>query len=109
MDYQVKIVEKVFPEIYIVDPSDSIIMQWINLPTKRGLIELNLPLADEPNLGTWNIKLKENEYEKTFLSTLFEVKKYVLPKFQVTLDHFEKISIEDKSFNVTVCAKYLFR
>ena len=105
---ELKTVDKIYPEIYIFDPSHSRVMQWLDVKTKQGLIQLKIPLSDEPNLGVWNIKLKEFQNHKSFLSTSFEVKKYVLPKFEVTLEHFPTISIDDYSFNVTVCAKYLF-
>ena len=105
MNYEVKTVEKVLPEVHIVDPSDSRIMQWLNVSTRRGLIELNLPLSDEPNLGIWNINWKENENDNSFLKASFEVKKYVLPKFELILDHHKAVSHDDKILNVTVCAK----
>jgi hypothetical protein len=31
-----------------------------------------------------------------------------LPKFEVTLDHFDKIRIDETKLNVTVCARYTY-
>ena len=104
LDYDVRIVEKLFKQIYIEDPSNSRIAQWTDSKTKQGLLDLEMLLSDEPNLGIWTIKVEDDS--KSTISVSFEVKKYVLPKFEVTLDHFRRISIEDKTFNVSVCAKY---
>lgn len=62
-----------------------------------------MPLSEEPNLGHWTIFASENIDQTT--SITFEVKKYVLPKFEVTIDHFDKIRVDEPKFNVTVCAK----
>ncbi len=67
-------------------------------------------LSDEPNLGMWKIFIIENN-DSTINSNVdgqsisFEVKKYALPKFEVNLNHLNKIRIDEKQISVTVCAK----
>ena len=66
-----------------------------------------MPLSEEPNLGIWTIRSVENNKDK--IETVnFEVKKYVLPKFEVTLDHYNKLKFDEKTLNITVCAKYTY-
>ena len=103
MDLNLKPVEKEFKEIYIQDASTSRINQWLNVKSS-GLIELEMPLSEEPNLGIWKIIVIENDSNDPN-QIEFEVKKYVLPKFEVTMNHYEKIQLDEKSVNVTVCAK----
>ena len=52
----------------------------------------------------WKIVVKENQ-NKSIIDAAFEVKKYILSKFEVTLDHFKKVRIDEEKINVTVCAK----
>lgn len=66
-----------------------------------------MPLSEEPNLGIWTIRAIENNKEKIEMVN-FEVKKYVLPKFEVSLDHYNKIRIDEKTLNITLCAKYTY-
>jgi hypothetical protein len=75
------------------------------LYSKNGLISLETPLSEEPNLGKWTIEAHDKS--KQFVVVDFQVKKYVLPKFEVYLDHKKSIVASDEKMNVSVCAKYV--
>jgi hypothetical protein len=59
-----------------------------------------MPLSDEPNLGTWHVEIDDEKQ-----NAKFEVKKYVLPKFQVQIMSKNKVFVEEKNVDVQVCAK----
>ena len=46
-----------------------------------GLISLDLPISEEPNLGNWKISVNEFLEQDPVAVATFEVKKYVLPIF----------------------------
>ena len=64
-----------------------------------------MPLSEEPNLGKWTIEIRENEEVDDGLKVNFDVKKYVLPKFEVTLNHKKTLRPSDKHVKVDVCGK----
>jgi hypothetical protein len=55
----------------------------------------------------WIEIVKEHEKTSSYRAS-FEVKKYVLPKFEVLLNHKKALSPKDKNITVVVCAKYIF-
>ncbi len=74
-----------------------------------GLLDLEMPLSDEPNLGLWTVSIVENDASSSWSEiTNFEVRKYVLPKFEVSIDHFKKIRFDEAKMNVTVCGQYSY-
>lgn len=67
------------------------------------MLDFELVISEEPNLGIWKVELIE--IDDSILTTKFEIKKYVLPKFEVTLNHPNTIWASTKTIDVTVCAK----
>lgn len=43
-------------KVYVQNPSGLRVMQWTGLQTSRGFLSLDLPISEEPTLGTWKIK-----------------------------------------------------
>lgn len=72
----------------------------------KGLIDLEMPISPEPNLGNWKVQLVENDGKS--VKADFEVKKYVLPKFEVSIQHPTKIWAASIDLVVKICATYLF-
>ncbi len=64
-----------------------------------------MPLSEEPNLGKWKIQVMQTNNPQDNIVAEFEVKKYVLPKFEVKLNHKAKIPSTDKKLDVHVCGK----
>ena len=54
--------------VRVEDPSGARVMQWSNQTSTRGLVSLTFPLATEPTLGVWKLKvsLLGSEQEQTF-------------------------------------------
>lgn len=67
-----------------------------------------MPLSDEPNMGTWVITVTESGDEENVQRANFIVKKYVLPKFEATIDHHKKIRFDEKNIQVNVCGMYSY-
>ncbi|XP_074651835.1 murinoglobulin-1-like isoform X2 [Tubulanus polymorphus] len=92
-------------EVYVKDSLDNRVAQWRNAKTENGLGDFELPLSDEPILGTWSIHLKSGTISE---SHQFEVREYVLPKFQVDVNGPPYFYVVDKTVKVQVCAKYTY-
>ncbi|ESP05271.1 hypothetical protein LOTGIDRAFT_227923 [Lottia gigantea] len=95
----------IFSKIYIKDPDNVIMKQWLNESSPSGLISLEFGISKEPVLGMWSI---ESELEGQIKKTPFEIKEYVLPKFEVTLSVPNYITIESETINGEVCAIYTY-
>ncbi|MFA4836048.1 MAG: alpha-2-macroglobulin family protein [Dehalococcoidia bacterium] len=70
-----------------------------------GTATLDLPLSDEPNLGTWKINASVGE-SKTQLDV--RVEKYVLPKYEVKVDLPKEWFLASDPIKGTVNAEYSF-
>ena len=113
--------------VFITDPSGSRVSQWLDVANKNGnilyifrdqeglkfdffviagLASLELPLSEEPNLGKWTIHISADDGDaENEIKANFEVKKYVLPKFEVAINHKKKLKSTDKHVDVKVCGK----
>ncbi|XP_064089812.1 alpha-1-inhibitor 3-like [Macrobrachium nipponense] len=101
-----KISTEDYREIYVTTPSNNRIAQWLDVDNSKGLVHLEFQLADEPEEGVYNIRLGNVNGVET--ATTFEVKEYVLPRFEVTVKPPKYVLVTDSSFTFTACAKYTF-
>jgi uncharacterized protein YfaS (alpha-2-macroglobulin family) len=104
IDSDLKPQKTVLKQVFIIDPSGSRVNQWLDVDSKMGLVNLEMPMSKEPNMGKWTILGKASDDSKE-LKAYFEVRKYVLPKFELTIGHKNKIIASEKSINVTLCSK----
>ncbi|EDV25555.1 uncharacterized protein TRIADDRAFT_55768 [Trichoplax adhaerens] len=74
-------------------------------PGQTSILTKDYPLADEPPLGKWTLRIvtKDDKAEKSF-----EIKEYVLPRFntKVTLPSFG-LNTDDK-LTISISAKYTY-
>ncbi len=105
IDYQLNPLDKIYQEIYVQDASGTRVFQWLNEQSKSGLVSLELPITEEPNYGKWKITVNEVFKKDSVSTAYFEVKKYVLPKFELQLNTPPHVLINDKEFVITACAK----
>ncbi|NWQ67152.1 A2ML1 protein, partial [Neopipo cinnamomea] len=89
------------PLVFLEDPSGNRIAQWREVSPRQGIVDLSLPLAAEPALGTYTIHVEGNTHS-------FSVEEYVLPKFEVTIDLPNVVLEKDKKFQMEICGRYTY-
>lgn len=92
-------------DVKIYDSKQNLVKQWTNQSTYRGLLTLDFPLSEEPNLGDWKIKVtaRGQDTEKTI-----SVAEYVLPTFSVDLQIPEHTTYDKSKITATVKATYTY-
>ncbi|XP_072498722.1 CD109 antigen isoform X2 [Notamacropus eugenii] len=96
---------KTAADILIKDPKSNLIQQWSEEQGDLGVISKTFQLSSNPILGDWSIQARVNG--QTYYQS-FQVLEYVLPKFEVTLQTPLYHSLNYKSLNGTVIAKYTY-
>ncbi|XP_042561271.1 alpha-2-macroglobulin-like [Clupea harengus] len=92
--------------VSLVDSRRNTIGQWLNVTSQGKIVQLSHVLNPEASQGKYMLKV---EGEHSYVSHQFQVKKYVLPKFDITLNTPEKISVgAELVVRLVVCAKYTF-
>ncbi|GAB5571667.1 CD109 antigen isoform X1 [Prionailurus iriomotensis] len=91
--------------ILIKDPKSNLIQQWLSEQSDLGIVSKTFQLSSHPILGDWSIQVQVND--QTYYQS-FQVSEYVLPKFEVTLQTPLYCSLNSKSLNGTVTAKYTY-
>jgi A-macroglobulin complement component/alpha-2-macroglobulin family protein/MG2 domain-containing protein/macroglobulin-like protein/A-macroglobulin receptor len=89
----------------VADPKGNIIFHRSDVTSRYGIASADCPLADEILLGTYRIECQIGD---TTTASAVEVKKYVLPKFKVTLDADRPYYQPGESISGTVKADYFF-
>ncbi|XP_053479920.1 alpha-2-macroglobulin-like [Ictalurus furcatus] len=95
-----------FPTIEVQDPNSNRIGQWLNVPSYGSVVDLSYPLNSEATKGFYVITVRSQKNEEKIQS--FEVKDYVLPTFEVTVQLPPVITILDTQATLKVCAKYTY-
>ncbi|NXX27095.1 A2ML1 protein, partial [Nicator chloris] len=89
------------PRVPVQDPSGNRIAQWREVTPRQGIVDLSLPLASEPALGTYTISVEGKSHS-------FSVEEYVLPKFEVTIGLPSALWEKDEKFPVEICGRYTY-
>ncbi|XP_076248907.1 alpha-1-macroglobulin [Calliopsis andreniformis] len=109
LKYDLKPWKKTIPRIWIENPSRIRVAQWTNVSTEHGMAQLSFPLSAESTTGTWSIELEKNSmYPMLVHMTTFKVEKYVLPRFELTIDLPKFILADTNIISSTICAKYSY-
>ncbi|XP_025059766.1 venom factor-like [Alligator sinensis] len=100
------------PVIVELETPEGIIVKrdTVSSVSKSGIISTSYHLPELVNLGTWKITAQyEDSYHQNF-SAQFDVKEYVLPRFEVTLEPSEKFFYIDGNddLRVDICARFLY-
>ncbi|XP_077390785.1 C3 and PZP-like alpha-2-macroglobulin domain-containing protein 8 [Festucalex cinctus] len=93
-------------DAYILDPRGSRMVQWKGLKSICcGIVNMSFPLSDQPVFGEWVIfvDVQGHTYNKSF-----DVQKYVIPKFELTIDPPRYIRDLNTCEQATVRARYTF-
>ncbi|KAM9318614.1 alpha-2-macroglobulin-like [Pholidichthys leucotaenia] len=91
--------------IELEDPAENRIGQWLNETSNSKILQLSYHLNNEAMEGFYKIIVTVGE-SKTYHN--FKVEKYVLPKFDVTVNVPEQVSVGHNEFEAEVCAKYTY-
>ncbi|TRZ09283.1 hypothetical protein HGM15179_017818 [Zosterops borbonicus] len=97
--------------VEVKTPDNVIVKQVpVSSPSKNGILSLNHNLPEVISLGMWTISAKFEDSPDQVFSTQFEVKEYVLPSFEVSLEPDEKFLYIDRKedFHVSILARYLY-
>ncbi|NXH20724.1 A2ML1 protein, partial [Bucco capensis] len=86
---------------HVQDPSGNLIGQWRKVKPQQGIVDLSLPLAAEPALGTYTIEV---EGKRQF----FSVQEYVLPKFEVIINVPAVVLETQKKLRMEICGRYTY-
>ncbi|KAF7694849.1 hypothetical protein HF521_006572 [Silurus meridionalis] len=95
-----------FPTIEVQDPNSNRIGQWLQVTTLNGLVDLSYPINSEATKGFYIITIWDEKNQQ--ITQTFEVKDYVLPTFEVTVQLPPVITILDTTATLKVCAKYTY-
>ncbi|KAL6456291.1 hypothetical protein MHYP_G00348340 [Metynnis hypsauchen] len=98
--------EQKFPTIELQDPNSNRIGQWLNQSTVSGFLDLSYPMNTEAEQGSYLITAWNTKDEAT--SQDFEIKEYVLPKFEVIVNLPPVVTVLDKQATLKVCANYTY-
>ncbi|XP_040839571.1 CD109 antigen isoform X1 [Ochotona curzoniae] len=91
--------------ILLKDPKSNLIQQWLSQQNELGVVSKTFQLSSHPILGDWSIQVQVND--QTYYQS-FHVSEYVLPKFEVVLQTPLYCSLNSKTLNGTVTAKYTY-
>ncbi|XP_051898248.1 complement C3-like [Pristis pectinata] len=98
------VVEFVNPQDIVVERTDVIFKD------STGIAGSTYKIPEVVNIGTWKIFASYKDAPDANFTTQFEVKEYVLPSFEVTLDSQRQFFyIDDKELYITVSARYTYR
>ncbi|GJQ65981.1 hypothetical protein Trydic_g4074 [Trypoxylus dichotomus] len=82
-------------------PTWAVVKEWENISSDLGLVHLEFKLAPDTPEGFWQIS-GDGVYGS------FEVKKYILPRFQATITGPDRIYNGTQSVSYTVCGTYSY-
>ncbi|XP_029965233.1 alpha-1-macroglobulin-like [Salarias fasciatus] len=105
LDSKLRPVTRLYEIIEIEDPNNNRIGQWLNETSDSVILQRSYSLNPEAREGQYQIIVKVGD-DKIYQS--FKVEKYVLPKFDLTLDVKDEISVKQEELKSEVCAKYTF-
>ncbi|XP_048015827.1 alpha-2-macroglobulin-like protein 1 [Megalobrama amblycephala] len=97
---------QVFKTVELQDPNSNRIGQWLNQSTRSGILDLFHSISPEATQGYYTITAWDEKNQQT--SHNFEIKEYVLPKYEVNIDFPTVITALDKQVTLKVCAKYTY-
>ncbi|KAM7419790.1 hypothetical protein PAMA_016741 [Pampus argenteus] len=95
--------------IDIKNPDGVVVKQTSRIRTIAGIFSDIFPLSEIVNEGIWIVTAKFDHWQQNTFTSQFEVKKYVLPAFNVTLTPKKSfLNLDDNELEVEISARYLY-
>ncbi|XP_073673332.1 alpha-2-macroglobulin-like [Garra rufa] len=94
-----------YDAVVLKDSKGNRIGQWNNVSSTSWILQRSYELNPESQEGMYELKAY---IRGRMIIQYFQVKKYVLPKFDVTVTAPKTVSIDDKLMAVEVCGKYTY-
>uniref|UniRef100_A0A671NMC7 Alpha-2-macroglobulin-like n=1 Tax=Sinocyclocheilus anshuiensis TaxID=1608454 RepID=A0A671NMC7_9TELE len=105
VNFRVVTVDTNFAPLDQQDNQDNRIGQWTNVSSTRWILQRSYELNPEARQGVYRLRAYIGE---RIISHDFEVKKYVLPKFEVIVQSPDKVSVDEEELLIEVCGKYTY-
>ncbi|KAF3855000.1 hypothetical protein F7725_023055 [Dissostichus mawsoni] len=99
-------VARLYKVVELQDPNSNRIAQWLDRNLVSGILDIAHPMIPEAVQGSYVITATTDQGEKIFHS--FDIKEYVLPKYEVKVELPNVISILDKEATLKICGKYTY-
>ncbi|XP_015807589.3 alpha-2-macroglobulin isoform X2 [Nothobranchius furzeri] len=107
MDVNFLPVDQVYTEVTLQDPNTNRIAQWLNKTIVGvGILDFSFLIIPEAAQGTYTITAVTDKGEE--INNNFDIKEYVLPKYEVNIFLPSVITILDKEATVKICGKYTY-
>ncbi|XP_074487043.1 venom factor-like isoform X1 [Sebastes fasciatus] len=95
--------------IDVQNPDGVVVKQVSRIRAADGVFSDTFPLSEIVNEGKWTMTAMFDHWQQNTFTSQFEVKKYVLPAFNVTLTPRKSfIDLEDTELVVEISARYLY-
>ncbi|XP_059370484.1 alpha-2-macroglobulin-like [Carassius carassius] len=105
MDTNLAPLDQQYGSVVLEDNQGNRIGQWTNVSSTRWILQRSYELNPETRQGVYRLKTYIGE---RMISHDFEVKKYVLPKYEVTIKRPNKVSVDEEELVIEVCGKYTY-
>ncbi|XP_061536079.1 complement C3b.1 [Phycodurus eques] len=93
----------------IQNPEGVVVKQVLRSKASSGIFSDSFYLTEMANEGMWKVIAKFDHWKQNTFTSHFEVKKYVLPAFNVTLTPKKSfLSFDDNELEVEIWARYLY-
>ncbi|XP_068561676.1 alpha-2-macroglobulin isoform X2 [Cebidichthys violaceus] len=99
-------VDRVYKVVELQDPNSIRIAQWLDKTVVSGILDLSHPMIPEAVQGSYVIAASTDKGEQ--ISHNFDIKEYVLPKYEVKIHLPSVITILDQEATLKICGKYTF-
>uniref|UniRef100_A0A672KRR5 Alpha-2-macroglobulin-like n=1 Tax=Sinocyclocheilus grahami TaxID=75366 RepID=A0A672KRR5_SINGR len=105
MDAKFVPLDQMYSLVVVEDNHNNRISQWTNVSSTGWILQLSHKLNPEAQVGMYTLRAFIGDQ---MISQVFEVKKYVLPKFDVTVTTPQMYSVGDVGLKIVVCGKYTY-
>ncbi|XP_058865670.1 alpha-2-macroglobulin-like protein 1 [Acipenser ruthenus] len=95
-----------YKTVELQDPATNRIAQWLDRTSVSGILDLSQPLSSEAPQGTYTLHAETES--GNHIRQFFNIKEYVLPKYEVKVHLPKSITILDAEVTVKICAKYTY-